>query len=223
MAKVLGPMHSDRVKGSFSGATFREYRGMSTVVRRARPVKRGTTMLSNNRSIFGWLARHWGSVDADDRALWTAYAASHPRSNGMGGTFQLDGNQMFMSLNHTAIRIGGIAKYLDTPPVVELPATIDTLIAVSGAASGEIDLDWTYVGTEDASDFVEIQYAGPFNSPGRIAVSNRFRYWVDLAGNIKTYTMDTLQPEAWYLIRVRYIGFNGVISNWVYDQAQALG
>lgn len=221
MAKVLGPLHSDRVKGSISGFTFREYRGQASVSRRARPVERASTVLSNNRSIFSFLSRHWGRVTAANRLLWAAYAAAHPRPNGMGGTFQLDGNQMFMSLNHTAIRIGGIAKYADQPPITEIDAAIDTLTAIEGANAGEIQVDWTFAGTEDAGDFNEVQYAGPFDSPGRVAVSNRFKYVADVAGNIKTYTLTGLQAGAWYLLRVRYIGVEGVVSNWVYDQSTA--
>jgi len=221
MAKVLGPMHSDRVKGSISGITFREYRGMSTTSRRARPVKRATTPLSNNRSIFGYLSKKWGSLSPFNRNLWYLYAVAHPRNNGMGGTFQLDGNQMFMSINHTVIRVQGAAKELTVPPSTLPVAEVDTLAATTGALSGECKLDWTHLGLPVVGGFNEIQLAGPFSSPGRMSVRSRFRYLYDTAGNVVTFSYTLAQPGAWYLFRVRYVDANGEITNWVEDQAMA--
>jgi len=221
MAKILGPLHSDRVKGSISGMTFREYRGMSTVVRRPRPVDRRTTLLSNNRSIFGYLSRKWSLIPLADRLLWSDFAATHPRSNGMGGTFQLDGNQMFMSLNHTSIRLGGAAGEFATPPIIESPAEVDTLVAVEGVAEGGVTLTWTVLGTADAGDFIEVQLAGPFNSPGRVSIGSRFKYQSDQIGTLLTLEVTGLQPAAWYWFRVRYVDISGQISNWVGDQSQS--
>jgi len=221
MAKVLGPLHSDRVKGSISGTTFREYRGQASVARRCNPVKRVNTVLSNVRSIFSYLSKKWGTLLLSDRILWSDYAAAHPVPNGMGGTFQLDGNQYFMKLNHTAIRIGGAGEERLQPPVTEPPAVIDTLVATSGVAVGEIVLDWTFLGTPSVNDFVEIQYAGPFNSPGRVSVSSRYKYVADMPGNSITYSIQNLQGAAWYWARVRYITADGQVSNWVADQSMA--
>jgi len=221
MAKVLGPMHSDRVKGSISGFTFREYRGMSTTSRRARPVKRATTALSNNRSIFGYLSKKWGSLSAYSRNLWYLYAVAHPRNNGMGGTFQLDGNQMFMSINHTVIRIMGEALELTDPPSTLPVAEVDTLTAAEGLASGGVTLNWTHLGVPVAAGYNEIQIAGPFSSPGRMSVSSRFRYLYDTAGDLDTFEYTLGQPGAWYWFRIRYVDENGELTNWVADQSQA--
>ena len=72
MAKVVGPLHSDHVKGSMSGVTFREYRGMAVCCRKLRPVERNRNVQPNNRAILSAIARAWGSVSAPDRALWDA-------------------------------------------------------------------------------------------------------------------------------------------------------
>jgi len=221
MAKVLGPMHSDRVKGSISGFTFREYRGQSSVSRRARPVKRETTPLSSNRSIFSYLSKKWGALSAFNRNLWYLYAVAHPRNNGMGGTFQLDGNQMFMSINHTVIRIMGSGAEKTVPPVTLPVATVDTVTAATGAAAGQCDLAWTTLGSPVAGGYLEIQYAGPFSSPGRMSIGSRFRYLTDIAGNNVSVIWPSGQPGAWYWFRVRYVDANGEITNWVADQCQA--
>lgn len=221
MAKILGPLHSDRAKGSVSGNTYREYRGMATCSRRARPVRGVSTVLSNVRSIFSYLSKKWGSLSAVNRQLWADYASAHPVNNGMGGTFQLDGCQYFMKLNHTNIRIGGEVAEATTPPVTEPPAVVDTLIAAQGLAAGAITVNWTHLGTPDAGDFNEIQVAGPFNSAGRVSVESRFRYNQDVAGNITTCEISGLQASAWYWVRGRYVSFDGQLSNWVAYQSKA--
>lgn len=219
MAKVLGPLHSDRVKGSVSGITFREYRGMGTTTRRSKPVYRVTTRLSNNRSIFAYLSRRWGQLDSYTRNLWYLYAVAHPRSNGMGGTFQLDGNQMYMSINHTVIRILGYVNVRLVPPEGIDPAVVDTLAAVTGIASGGITATWTCLGVPMNSAKTEIQVAGPFTSAGRVAVGSRFRNFTQVAGDVLTFEITGLQPDVWYWVRCRYISAQGEISNWVADQA----
>jgi hypothetical protein len=221
LAKILGPLHSDRVKGSVSGVTYREYRGQASGARRGRPVRRQTTVLSNIRSIFSYLSKKWGTLSAADRQMWTDYAAAHPVPNGMGGTFQLDGNQYFMKLNHTCIRIGGAGGEAALPPVSEPPAVVDSINVGTGIGANTIDVTWTCLGTPDAGDFAEVQYAGPFNSAGRMSVGSRFKYFSDLPGTTLLETVTGLQADAWYWVRVRYITFDGQVSNWVYGQAKA--
>ena len=77
------------------------------------------------------------------------------------------------------------------------------------------------LGTADAADFIEVQFAGPFNSPGRVSVGSRFKYQSDLSGTLLTLEVTGLQPAAWYWFRVRYVDITGQISNWVGDQSQS--
>jgi hypothetical protein len=166
------------------------------------------------------LARYWGDESAEDRALWDAWAAAHPEPNGFGGTFQLDGNQAYIKLNHTAVRLSGWGDKGAQPPTSDPEATVDTVVAAAGAA-GEIDINWTMLGTGDASSYNEVWVAGPFQSPGRRSVKTRFKFNQTVAGNITLASVTGLQPNAWYWVEVRYTRRDGQVTNWVLDQAQA--
>jgi len=221
MAKVVGPLHSDHVKGSMSGVTFREYRGMAVASRKLRPVGRDRSVQPNNRAILSAIARAWGSVSASDRALWDAYAVTHPFPNGFGGTFQLDGNQMFMAINHNAVRLGTWGSLKQQPPATGLTIVVDVLTALPLVPVGQIKLDWTLMGTGVAGDNIEVRYAGPFTSPGRRAIKARLSYKISTAGNITTTTVIGLQSNAWHWFAVRYVRADGVHSAWQYVQATA--
>jgi len=221
MAKVLGPLHSDHVKGSFSGLTYREYRGLATTTRRPRPVRRISRPLSDVRSILAYLCRSWNNLDISQQAAWKAYAQNHPTPNGFGGSFMLDGNQMFIKLNALAIRLFSLSVFYDMPPIDDSPAVVDTLVASAGAASGEIKLDWTHLGIPAADDANEIQLTRYFDSSGRAAVESAFRFHSTTSGNIITSTISDLVPDGWYWARVRYVTQRGQVTNFVWSQAQA--
>jgi hypothetical protein len=174
-------------------------------------------MQPNNRSILGFLSRNWGNESAPDRALWDAWAAAHPVPDGFGGTFQLDGNQAYIKLNHTAIRLYGGAGKNAQPPVSDLPAVCDSLV-VTSLVVGEAVPTWTILGVGAAGDKVEVWIAGPFTSPGRRAVSARFTYVTKENGNVLTSFVANLQSGAYYWLKVRYTGADGQTSNWVLDQ-----
>jgi hypothetical protein len=176
-------------------------------------------MQSDNRSIFGELSRMWGREIDTDRALWDEWAKANPQPNGFGGTFQLDGNQAYMMLNHTAVRLGGWVAKKSQPPVATLPATVDTLSAVGGVPVGTIVCTTTKLGTGVATAYTEFHIAGQFQSPGRRSIESRFKYVADVAGNVDTYTITGLQSNVWYWVRARYVGLDGQVSNWVWDQA----
>jgi len=221
MAKIVGPLHSDHVKGSMSGITFREYRGMAVASRKLRPVERNRSVQPNNRAILSAIARAWGSVTAPDRALWDAYAVTHPFPNGFGGTFQLDGNQMFMAINHNAVRMGTWASLKQQPPATGLTIVVDVLTATALVPVGSIKLDWTLMGNGLPTDNIEVRYAGPFTSPGRRAIKARLSFKVSAAGNSPTTTVTGLQSNAWHWFAVRYVRADGLHSAWQYVQSIA--
>jgi len=218
MAKVIGPLHSDHVKGSMSGMQFSEYRGMAVCKRKLRPVLRMRTVQPTNRAILSWLARSWGGELPENRALWDNWAATHPIPNGFGGTFQLDGNQAYNMLNHTAVRLGGEVAKKSAPPSANLTKVVDTLSAVPAPTS--VALSWTVFGTGLAADYCEVRIAGPFSSIGRRAIYSRLKYLADVAGNIATYTALGLQANTSYWFAVRYVGVDGQRSTWQFIQVQ---
>lgn len=221
MAKVIGPLHSDHVKGSMSGLQFSEYRGMAVCKRKLRPVLRATTVQASNRAIVGWLSTAWGLEDPADRAMWDIWAQNHPKPNGFGGNFQLDGNQAYMMLNHTAVRLGGEVAKQSQPPVADVSPRIDTLTATGGGAVGEIDLVWTVFGTGLAADFCEVLCTGAFESAGRRAVLTKLKFNQSVAGNVATAKVTGLQPGKWHWLAVRYVSADGQTTVPQYIQYQS--
>jgi hypothetical protein len=212
MAKVLGPLHSDHVKGSISGSTFSEYRGLAVVKRKLRPVNRAVTVQASNRAILSWLSRAWGDELLEDRLLWDVWAQNHPVPNGFGGTFQLKGNQAYIALNSVAVRLGGEAAKQSQPPIADMNQVIDTLTLLTGSGIGTLTAQWTVFGTGSADDFVEVSYCGPFQSAGRMAVAEKFKVYDAVAGTVVEKTLVGLQPGAWYWVAVRYIDKFGQVS-----------
>ncbi|GAH42612.1 unnamed protein product, partial [marine sediment metagenome] len=68
--------------------------------------------------------------------------------------------------------------------------------------------------------YIEIQRAGPFDSPGRVQVENQFTFEKTVEGTIETETTAGLTVDAWYWKRGRYVGGDGQISAWQYTQHQ---
>jgi hypothetical protein len=219
MAKVIGPLHSDRVSGSVSGLQYSEYRGMAVVKRKLRPVGRDRGVQPNNRAILSALARSWGYETEPNRALWDDYAATHPVPNGMGGTFQLDGSQMYLALNHQAVRMGTWASKKSTPPPTNLNVVVDVLTATALVPAGQVKLDWTVMGTGLVGDNIEVCMAGPFSSGGRRAVKAMLSYKVSTAGNVVTTTISNLLSNAYYWFSVRYVRADGLVSATQYVQS----
>lgn len=221
MAKVLGPLHSDHVKGSVSGITFREYRGLSTTTRRPiRPIVI-IRFLPNIRAILSYLSRQWGDLSADHRQAWKDYASGHGVPNGLGGTFILDGNQMHMKLNHTAIRLGGYVAYQTMPPTADSPAVCDVFTCSTGPAEGQITADWTHLGTPVAADTNEVDISLPFPSPARNPGSSRFRSKNLVTGTNVTCLVDGLQAGMNYVLRIHYVTAAGQKTTYLYGRAMA--
>jgi len=222
MAKLQGPLHSDHAKGSVSGLTFREYRGLATVTRRPRSVFRVNPLQSNVRSILGQLSKSWGFLTEEQRQAWRDWAAVNPVPDGFGGTFQLDGNQAYIMLNHTAVRLADWDAMQELPPEAYCPATVDTLVAEDGVASGEVKLTWTTMGEPLVTDFHEIHHTKGFQSPGRVAVENHYRsQGLHPSGTTYTLTVTGLELNLWYWFRVRYVDAYGQRSNWLRVQWQS--
>lgn len=221
MAKMVGAMHSDRVSGSYSGVTFREYRGLPVCSRKLRPVRRDAVKQSNNRSILGFLSRNYQKLTDLQKQSWIAWGVNHPQPDGFGNTFQLDGFQSYQKLMTTELRLFGYASIYTMAPLILPPATVDTVAAVAGVASGQIDVVWTVLGLGLNTDQIEIQCAGPFGSIAKVQVSSKYKFKANKQGHLLLATLSDLIPGAYYWVRVRYVDTYGQVTNWVADQCIA--
>lgn len=218
MATVKDPLHSIQARGSVEGMTYSVWRGLNTVRRKARPVRRARTTQPSNRTLLGYLAGKYGDLSIAQMEAWENWATNHPEGDKYGGTFILSGIQAFIKLNHTASRIG--EEFNMEPPVAGPVAGVLVLNAVAGLNPGDVDLTWTHAGTGLAADDNEIQVAGSFMSKGRRSVFSRFSYKQKVDGNLLLSTVAGLTEQRWYWFRVRYVSAPGMVTNWVYAQSQ---
>ena len=220
MAVVQNPFLSTNARGSTSGLTASFSRGGITMRRKSKPSVHRRGGVPTMRSIMGWVSRQWAKLSDAQRAEWTAYAISHPGTDRFGDPFIMSGINAFMMLNHKSIRRWGNANYQTTPPAADPPASCQILTAVTGAMNaGEIDLTWVQIGAGLDTDVWEIWMAGPFQSPGRVSVNNRFSFKVFIAGDTLLTTVSDLAEGFWYWFQIRYLDTTGQITAWVLDQA----
>ncbi len=220
MARVLNPLMSGKAKGSIGGMTFAGWKGMHSVRRLPVPARRMRTTQPANRSLIGFLSREYGTLTNGQRDLWETYALNHPRDDGFGSTFIMSGQNAYIMLNHTAIRLGLIGKLQTTPPTDPPPATITGLSVVTGATDpGDIDLVWAQAGSPVVTDYNEYRIAGPFQSPARQEVHSRFRFLGKTTGEITMLTLSGLIEDTWYWVNMRYVDEYGQTTAWLTGQA----
>lgn len=220
MARVLGPFHSDKARGSIGPITASSWKGGPVLRRIPIPSKRMRTTQPRNRSMLGFLSREYGTLTDDQRDLWETYALNHPQPDGFGSTFIMSGQNAYVMLNHSGVRLGGIEKLQTTPPTDPPPASLNFLTAETGlVGQGDVDLEWAFNGSGSADDYVEIRQAGPFQSPARQEVHSRFKYIWKIIGTETTYTVKSLVVGTWYWFLVRYIDQYGQKTAWLTSQA----
>ena len=220
MARVQNPLMSGRAKGSVGGITFADWKGLPCVRRLPIPARRMRTTQPKNRSLLGFLSREYGTLTDVQRDLWETYALNHPHPDGFGGTFIMSGQNMYIRLNHTAIRLDDKDALQTTPPTDPPPASIYIFTAATGITNpGDVDLVWDHNGTTDADDWNEIRIAGPFQSPARQEVHSRFRTISVNTGVATMLTISDLVEDTWYWFNIRYVDKFGQITAWMTAQA----
>lgn len=220
MARVLNPLISTDAKGSVGGITYSGGRYGNTVKTKSRPSTKVNFNQPTIRAMLGHLSRKWGYLTDANREAWKSWAINHPEPDGFGGTFVLTGNTAYIKLNHTAWRLGGASDISADPPITDLEFAIENFAVDTPLVTGDFITTWDIVGAGDADDYVEIQLAGPFDSPGRIQVFNQFRFEKTVTGVTETETTAGLTVNAWYWKRARYVGVDGQVSAWQYAQEQ---
>ena len=220
MARVLNPLMSGKAKGSIGGITFADWKGLPVVRRIPIPARRMRRTQPANRSLLGFLSREYGTLSNGDRLLWEQYALNHPQDDDFGGTFIMSGQNAYIMLNHTAIRLGLIGKLQTSPPTDPPPATITGFVVETGETSpGDIDLVWAHAGSPVVTDWNEIRQAGPFQSPARQEVHSRFRFISKPTGEVSMLTISNLVEKTWYWFLIRYVDEFGQKTAWHTGQA----
>lgn len=221
MAVVLNPFYSSKARGSVGGMTATRSGVGAVMKHKARPPHRARPVQPRSRSILGWVARQYGSLTAAQRDEWEAYAQNHPQPDGFGGTFILTPEQAYIMLNVPSVHFQAAAGLHSSPPVDPPPASVTQIALTDGISSGEVVITVTLYGTGSANDNIQYMRAGPFQSPGRVEVHNRYRDRKATTGVVLTYTYEGLVPEMYYWFKARYIDQYGQVTNWIVGQHKA--
>lgn len=218
MALLKNPLMSVEARGTTAGVTFTKTFAGWVAKAKPHPSMSIYGTRPRIRSILGYLARQWGELTDAQRESWRDWALNNPGTNKFGDPFIMSGENAYIMLNHTAVRVWGPGSENDLPPEDPPASAGNALVATQGTNPGEIDLDWTQLGAGIAADAWEIAIAGPFQSQGRVEVIGRFHRVEYTLGNILSYTLDGLDEGFWYWCRVRYIAADGQVTAWIYDQ-----
>lgn len=221
MAKVLNPLMSQEAIGSLGAITFSKWRALRTVRGKANPARRFRTVQTVNRARLGYLSRQWSTLTDAQRELWRGWARVHPEPDGFGGTFILTGEQAFIMLNIQVMRLFAGATGLLVPPIAGIVSGVASLVMSAPGASGTFTATWTADTGNIVGDKFEVSIAGPFQSPGKIAVEGKYKSFSTVTGTTLTLLCTGQQAGAWYWCRVRYCDQTGQVSAWVDAQVQA--
>ena len=192
MAVVQNPFLSAKARGSVGGITATRANVGAVMKLKARSPLRNRNVQPRVRSILGWVARQYGSLTAPQRDEWEAYATNHPYPDGFGGTFILTPEQMYIALNVVAVNLGTGTKLQTSPPAEPPVASCLTLNSADGDASGKVVMTWTHLDVGIDADKNIVQRAGPFQSPGRVEVHNRYRESIPLTESPSPQTCQAL-------------------------------
>lgn len=171
--KYLGPPQS----GSLAGQTASHNRAGQYLRNRRAPVQPvGTGRRSVIRTAFGIAAATYAGLTAAEQAAWSSYALGYPRTDALGQSITLTGQQMFVAIA-TQLQNCGQPMPVSPPPSNDVfPVGVPTLTVVSGGA-----ITFTPTGNGGATDFLLVAFS-PVLSSG-VSFNKTFWQATVLAGN----------------------------------------
>jgi hypothetical protein len=156
--KYLGPPQS----GSQAGTTASHNRAGQYYRNRRSPVQPvGTGRRAFIRSTFGNMSKAWSAISPAQQAAWSAYAESYPRTDSLGQSIKLTGQQMFVACN-TSLMNAGLSQ-LNDPPVSNAVTPVG-IITFSATNTGTPALNLTLDGAGAATDKITISFARQVSS-----------------------------------------------------------
>ena len=155
--KILEPPQSGSVAGQTSSRNrFGQYKRT-----RAIPVNPGTSAQGIVRARMAGNAAAWRLLTAAQRAGWADLGLSMTRSDALGQSYNLQGNQAYASVNNIRL-LCGLAAVSDAPAIAT-PVALQTVTITLAAAS--MSIAWTV--TPLAAANYLLVFASPQRSAGR--------------------------------------------------------
>lgn len=136
--------------GKSGGTVFSHNRGGSYVRRWAKPTNAQTAAQTAMRSIFGNVARFWGSLTPDETDVWEEEAVNITKTDAFGDQRKLNGFEYFMQANYNRIHGMGL-------PMLRLPiekAVLPSVSFLSNQMSKTTGFKMLFSNGTDEADYV---------------------------------------------------------------------
>lgn len=155
--KILDVPQSGSVAGVTSSRNrFGQYRRT-----RAIPVNPSSDRQGVVRANFGDLSQQWRDLTDAQRAGWETLALSLVRTDSLGQSYALDGQQAFISVNMANLDAGN-AVVTAAPGMIAPTGLLTVTITTTGGT-----LSVAYTATPLGTGVKLFSYASPMRSPGR--------------------------------------------------------
>ena len=155
--KTLVPPQS----GSMQGVTASRNRFGQYLRSRAIPVNPSSTAQGLVRTRLSPNSESWRALTAVQRAGWAGLGASMVRSDSLGQSYTLQGNQAYCSVNNNRM-LCGLAAVSDAPALTSVVNIVTATITLSAAA-----LSIAYTATPLGAATYLAVFASPQRSAGR--------------------------------------------------------
>jgi hypothetical protein len=216
MAKVAGPLYSERAVGKFAGShVYNTWRGMNIVKRLTSPAQPRTERQLLVRSYIQLLSQAWQALTSAQRADWQIWAdANQPNDPQFGRPIPWTGYNAYVGLNCRMIDMGYAVSVV--PPATTAPTAPTSLIAAF--AAGDITVTWSGLGGTD-KQFDLWYWINP--SPARQPNIQLFKHYSYTAGEGGTLTITDATIGTWYFAARAVIESSGQISTFTRTQVTA--
>lgn len=149
MKYIPSPLASE-FRGTAGSITASRGRGGTYLKRKSTPVQPDTSIQTERRFRFGQSSNTWNAITQAARDTWNAATVYHPRTNSLGQTYYMSGQNLFVA-NSTTRRLLGESFATNAPPldlfpffapgqpvyVVEASDTaLDRVLTVTGGSAG---------------------------------------------------------------------------------------
>lgn len=155
--KVLKPPQS----GSHDGMTASRNRFGQYERTRAIPVNPGSTAQGTVRARMAANSAAWRALTGDQQAGWKDLGISLVRTDSLGQSYSLQGNQAYASVNNIRVACG-IAAVADAPAIATPTALLTATVTTTGGT-----LSVAYTATPLAAATYLLIFASPQRSAGR--------------------------------------------------------
>ena len=170
MAKFTPGPTVAAVSGSIGGTVYSRNKGGAYIRNRAIPTNPNTLPQQNRRADLAALSQAWADLTDAQRASWLNWAQQNPRTDALGQSFNMSGQQSYISLNARIREDGGTIQVL--PPIINAPDAFLTLTQTFDIGTATFEATFTPVVA--AGQKIQV-WAAVVNSAGISYVTNLYR------------------------------------------------